>query len=435
MGKAHRRRHGDHVAREQRQLHAGLPLRHAVAHGRHPAGHLRRAADLARRLADDLRVALEGLVGREHVVVGGDDAEIGRLVVDEPLLVGGAAGGKAVGEIAAGQRRALRAGRALGGNALQIGLAGGLRALADAGGDGFDATVCGHGSRPFGGWVVAAIRAASYGRPEHVDRLGTVRAKNGTHRHVGDRTRLGGPLVRGELVGPLDVQRQEAGVDQHRQGQRHPRLAGARRCYRHHRLAAVRVDRFAQRIGAGKERGGVAVVSHAEDDDVEGPRHPLEAVVQIVLRRIGRVGVDVERQEAGGRRLVLEKMSAQQRAVGALVRLRHPALVDEGDGDVVPVDVDLRQAFEQKLRRRAARDGERCDAARRDGAAEHCRDTAGERLGERLARIVAVEFGLAHRWRSLICGKSSDPARVSGRRVDLVRLVPGPAVALDQRDR
>ncbi len=41
-------RHRDRVAREQRQLHAGLPLRDAVAHRRHAARDLRRAAGLAR---------------------------------------------------------------------------------------------------------------------------------------------------------------------------------------------------------------------------------------------------------------------------------------------------------------------------------------------------------------------------------------------------
>src|SRR3546814_2463570 len=59
------------------QLHARLALRDAVAHSGHAAGHLRHAAGIARRLADDLRKALEGLVRGEHVVVGGDDREIG----------------------------------------------------------------------------------------------------------------------------------------------------------------------------------------------------------------------------------------------------------------------------------------------------------------------------------------------------------------------
>jgi hypothetical protein len=42
----HRGGHGDHVAREQRQLHAGAALGHAVAHRRHAAGDLRAAPAL-----------------------------------------------------------------------------------------------------------------------------------------------------------------------------------------------------------------------------------------------------------------------------------------------------------------------------------------------------------------------------------------------------
>ena len=70
------RRHGDHVAREQRQLHARLALGDAVAHGRHAAGHLGDAAGLARRLLMSCRIGLERLMRRQHVVVGGDDAEV-----------------------------------------------------------------------------------------------------------------------------------------------------------------------------------------------------------------------------------------------------------------------------------------------------------------------------------------------------------------------
>ena len=50
-----RRRHRDHVAREQRQLHAGLALGDAVAHRRHAARELGDAAGLAHRLLDQRR--------------------------------------------------------------------------------------------------------------------------------------------------------------------------------------------------------------------------------------------------------------------------------------------------------------------------------------------------------------------------------------------
>ncbi len=100
------RGHGDGVAREQRQLHAGLALGDAVAHRRHAARHLGDAAGGACRLADQLGIGLVGLVRREHVVVGGDDAEIGHHVALQRRLVLDAAGGEAMREVAAGERPA-----------------------------------------------------------------------------------------------------------------------------------------------------------------------------------------------------------------------------------------------------------------------------------------------------------------------------------------
>ena len=92
----HRRRQRDHVAREQRQLHARLALGDAVAHGRHAARDLRRGACGAGRAADHLRVGLVGLMGGEHVVIGGDDAEVGRAPHREPRLVVRRRGGEGV---------------------------------------------------------------------------------------------------------------------------------------------------------------------------------------------------------------------------------------------------------------------------------------------------------------------------------------------------
>ena len=67
--------HRDRVAREERQLHARLALRDAVAHRRHAARDLRRRRPRARAASlDQLGEALIGLMRRQHVVVGGDDA-------------------------------------------------------------------------------------------------------------------------------------------------------------------------------------------------------------------------------------------------------------------------------------------------------------------------------------------------------------------------
>ena len=44
---------------------------------------------------------------REHVVIGGDDAEVRAVAIAQRILVVRAAGGKAVGDVGAAQRLAL----------------------------------------------------------------------------------------------------------------------------------------------------------------------------------------------------------------------------------------------------------------------------------------------------------------------------------------
>ena len=71
-----RRCHGDDIAAHQRQLHARPPLGDAIAHCRHAASHLCSAACGPRGGADHLRIVFKRLVRRQHVVIGGDDADI-----------------------------------------------------------------------------------------------------------------------------------------------------------------------------------------------------------------------------------------------------------------------------------------------------------------------------------------------------------------------
>ena len=114
----HRGRKRDDVAREQAQLHARLALGDAVAHRRYAAGDLRGGAGLAREAPDQVRIALVRLVRREHVVVGGDDADVGGGIAAQLGLVAGAAGGEAVGQVAARQMASLGAVAASRGDAL-----------------------------------------------------------------------------------------------------------------------------------------------------------------------------------------------------------------------------------------------------------------------------------------------------------------------------
>ncbi len=103
-------RERDHLAREQRQFHAGFALRDAIAHGRHAARHLGHASRLAGRTADHLGIGLVGLVGRQHVVVSRDDREVGARAVAQHGLVTDPAGREAVGLVGATEPCATRAG-------------------------------------------------------------------------------------------------------------------------------------------------------------------------------------------------------------------------------------------------------------------------------------------------------------------------------------
>ena len=139
-----RRRHGDDVAREQRQVHARLALGDAVAHRGHATRDLRRRAHRAGGALDDLGVGLVGLMRRKHVVIGGDDGEIGRVAVLERRLVARRAGREAVGEIGAAQSLSGRAGRGRLLDALKIGRTMRVAALDEARGDFADPGLHGH---------------------------------------------------------------------------------------------------------------------------------------------------------------------------------------------------------------------------------------------------------------------------------------------------
>ncbi len=141
---ADRRGHRDHVAREERELHPRLALRHAIAHRRHAARDLRGGAVGAGDVADEVRVVLERAMGREHVVVGGDDAEVGGRAAGERGLVPFHSG-VGMGLVRAGEVRAdgPRVHRGL--HAFEVVGPGRGGAVADAVGDAGNAVVEGHG--------------------------------------------------------------------------------------------------------------------------------------------------------------------------------------------------------------------------------------------------------------------------------------------------
>ena len=137
-------RESDHIAREQGQLHAGATLCDAIAHRGHASGDLRRGAGLAGRILDEVGIVLERLVGAQHVVVTGDDADIGRSSSHGEFVAEGR-GGEGVGEVSAGQVRAAGAFFPRLVDAGEVGSAGFAAAFLDACGDFRDFRVKRHG--------------------------------------------------------------------------------------------------------------------------------------------------------------------------------------------------------------------------------------------------------------------------------------------------
>ena len=132
VGKGDRGRERDDVARKKRKLHPFLALGDAVAHGRNAARDLGRAARGARGLLDEIGKARIGLVGGKHVVIGGDDREIGACPLPQRVLVARGAGGEAVGEIGAAKSLASRAVGDRGVDSGKVGLARRAAPLGDA---------------------------------------------------------------------------------------------------------------------------------------------------------------------------------------------------------------------------------------------------------------------------------------------------------------
>ncbi|BBG29596.1 transposase [Zymobacter palmae] len=95
------RGHGDGVAGEQRQFHTRLTLSDTVTHGRNTTSELGSGAYFTSRFADQIRKDFERLVSRQHVVVSGDDAQVGAVHQLQRLLVVATAGGNAVSQVTA----------------------------------------------------------------------------------------------------------------------------------------------------------------------------------------------------------------------------------------------------------------------------------------------------------------------------------------------
>jgi hypothetical protein len=97
-----------------------LPLGNAVAHRWNAARHLRNRTGVAHRALDQRRIAVEGLMRGQHVVVRSDDADIRPAGRAQGLLVGRIGSRETMREIRAGQRRPRTAAQRGGAHSFQI---------------------------------------------------------------------------------------------------------------------------------------------------------------------------------------------------------------------------------------------------------------------------------------------------------------------------
>src|SRR5262249_41999387 len=98
----------------------GLALGDPVAHCGNTARDLGGRADRARLRPDQFRIMLIGFVSGEHVIVGGDDAQIRRHPLAQNILVACRASGEAMRLISAAQASALRRGGRRADDAVEI---------------------------------------------------------------------------------------------------------------------------------------------------------------------------------------------------------------------------------------------------------------------------------------------------------------------------
>ena len=141
--------HRNHIARKQRQFHAFVALRDAVAHRGRAPRHLRCCAVFLHFVFNPIGKIFKRLVRRHHVVIRANHADIGHIGLLHLDLDGFRHGGIAVRQVGAAQLVALHfALFDVLANARQIRFARGAAALNDALGDGGEFGVeRGHGLR------------------------------------------------------------------------------------------------------------------------------------------------------------------------------------------------------------------------------------------------------------------------------------------------
>ena len=176
VAERNRGRHRDHIAAEQRQVHAWLALGHAVAHRRNAAGDLRGRADFARENLHLLGITAVRLMRRQHVVVGSYDPDVrpGEMTDRRLIFAGGC---KAVCEIAATEARTADPPLLLLGHQFEITTPSRLRPFDDPVGDTSDGGIESHAAGS-----ASSGRSKQQGLQHHIDaRVGLLLAMANNH--------------------------------------------------------------------------------------------------------------------------------------------------------------------------------------------------------------------------------------------------------------
>ena len=320
---------------------------------------------------------------------------LGTLSPASAALSDGRAGGKAVGEVAAGQHGAVGALRLRRVDAVEIGLAAArcersrMRSvMASMSCLAVMASVL-LGERELG----RRPRLQRLRRPEDLDRRCRRLPQHGARS-----------ACRRRSVASAPVERRASCPRPRYAGRAARRRAGARSvsvsrgspapgaCIGSTIRLGVRVERVGQVVAAGKERGGVAVGAHAEDGDVERPGQ-AHAVPR--RRQGGRIlGVGRPRDRAA-RSAPPRRRSAAGLPCTSAAFERGECRGTKRSSTSVTVTLSqsiglLRQRREEPRRRGAAGNGERGRAARGDRRRAECSATVvGQRL--RQARCASAK--------------------------------------------
>ena len=172
---------------------------------------------------------------------------------------------------------------------------------------------------------------------------------------------------RRQLVCALDLQRERAGAQDHPAGQRQPRLGRVGRADRRDQRPRAGVDRFGETVGAGKPRSGMAVVAHAEHDEIGGQRQGGDARLgrgEFLVRRQARIGERSELRAPRRGRAAASRAPAARSSAGCrrATRRSSASVTATRDQSIGCVE----QRVEIALRRRSAGDDEQRHAARLD---------------------------------------------------------------------